>query len=51
MQFNRSIQETKKHNTLRYDTVEVANSPNPQIDREAVEKRDYYTSAKVEGKL
>ena len=39
-----------KYNT-RYDTVEVANSLNPQIDREAVEKQDYYTSTKVEGKL
>jgi hypothetical protein len=36
-----------KYNT-RYDTVEVTNSLNPQIDREAVEKQDNYTSAKVE---
>jgi hypothetical protein len=63
-QFNRGIQETKNYNT-RYDTVEMANSLNLQInlqaslnldqdlqiDREAVEKQDYYTSAKVEGKL
>ena len=40
-QFNRSIQETKKYNTFRYDTVEMVNSLNPQIGREA----------KVEGKL